>query len=82
MKKKLILSLACVLLLTGCSTTVLDNSAIKEYTYDNSNSGEKVNVKGLKVGADDTLDVSPTYVQVGRSPTTNNYIFRYATAVI
>jgi len=81
MKKKLILSLACVLLLTGCSTTVLDNSAIKEYAYDNFNNSEKMNIKGLKVGADDTLDVSPTYVQVGRSPTTNNYILRYATAV-
>ena len=81
MKKKLILSLACVLLLTGCSTTVLDNSAIKEYTYDNSNSGEKVNVKGLKVGADEELAISPTYVQIGQSPTTNNYIMRFATAV-
>ena len=80
MKKNFILGIASILLLVGCSS-ISNTAAVKEYTYDNSNSGEKVNVKGLKVGADEELAISPTYVQIGQSPTTNNYIMRFATAV-
>ena len=79
MKNKGLLLLSTLLLL-GAFTS-FEASSVKEGTIDVLGQQPGVSLKNLQVGANEEISVSPTYVQVGRRPSTNNYVLRFATAI-
>lgn len=79
MKNKGLLALSALVLL-GALTMVQDVN-VKEGTLDVLTNEPGVGLKELQVGGNETMSISKTFVQVGRRPSTSNYVLRFATAI-
>ena len=79
MKNKGLLALSALVLL-GALTMVQDVN-VKEGTLDVLTNEPGVSLKELQVGGNETMSISKTFVQVGRRPSTSNYVLRFATAI-
>lgn len=79
MKNKGLLILSALVLL-GALTMVQDVN-VKEGTLDVLTNEPGVSLKELQVGGNETMSISKTFVQVGRRPSTSNYVLRFATAI-
>ena len=70
--KKLGLCLFSAVLLMGlCSS--LQQSPVKESVIDEDHGLSAVSLRNIQIGTQESVKVSPTYVQVGKRMSTNNY---------